>query len=138
MARGRRGPTCRPGMGPGAGGSGRRRRCPTRNNPRGSPPMARRLFFILCPILFAGVGCSTSGINVTLDTWKEGVEQYVRDVGKGDPVVLRDATYKGRPAFAQIGHPVSSEGTDAVGVLLGHRPIGGRPAFIYLVGLVHL
>jgi len=98
--------------------------------------MARRLFLILCPLLFAGVGgCSTSGINVSLDTWKEGVEQYVREVGKGDPVVLRDATYKGRPAFAQIGHPVPSEGTDAVGVLLSHRPIGGRPAFIYLVGL---
>ena len=100
-------------------------------------PMRRFGFFaLLCPVLFAGVGCSTSGINVTLDTWKEGVEKYVLEVGKGDPVVLRDATYKGRPAFAQIGHPVPSEGTDAVGVLLGHRPIQGRPAFIYLVGLV--
>jgi hypothetical protein len=91
---------------------------------------------LLCPLLAWVTGCSTPGVSVSLDTWKESVEQHVREVGMGDPVVLRDAAYKGRPAFAQIGHPVASEGTDAVGVLLGHRPILGRPSFIYLVGLV--
>jgi hypothetical protein len=101
-------------------------------------PHLRRLCLpaLLCPLLAWMTGCSTSGVNVSLDTWKESVEQHVREVGKGDPVVLRDAAYKGRPAFAQIGHPVPSEGTDAIGILLGHRPILGRPSFIYLVGLV--
>jgi hypothetical protein len=97
--------------------------------------MSRFRSALLIPLLASSIGCSTSGVRVDLDTWKESVEQYVRDVGKGDPVILRDATYNGRAAFAQIGHPNPAEGTDAIGVLLGHRPVLGRPSFIYLVGL---
>ena len=83
-------------------------------------------------------GCAGGGTrSVSMDTWREGVETYVNDVGKGDPAVLRDTTYQGRPAFAQLGNPIAAEGTDAVGVLLGHKPVMGRPAFIYLVGLVN-
>jgi hypothetical protein len=101
-------------------------------------PHARSLFVSsVALLLLSGItGCSTPGVSVSLDTWKEGVETYVKEVGKGDPVALRDATYKGRPAFAQIGHPISAEGTDVIGLLLGHRPVQGRPSFIYLVGLV--
>lgn len=83
-----------------------------------------------------GCGANTPSRSVTFDTWREGLEKYVDNVGKGDPAVLRDTTYQGRPAFAQIGDPIAAEGTDAIGVLLGHKPVAGRPSFIYLVGLV--
>ena len=82
-------------------------------------------------------GCAGGGTrSVSMDTWRQGVESYVNDVGKGDPAVLGETTYKGRPAFAQLGNPIAAEGTDAVGVLLGNKAVMGRPAFIYLVGLV--
>jgi hypothetical protein len=83
-----------------------------------------------------GCGANTPSRSVTFDTWRGGLEKYVDNVGKGDPAVLRDTTYLGRPAFAQIGDPIAAEGTDAIGVLLGFKPVAGRPSFIYLVGLV--
>jgi hypothetical protein len=93
--------------------------------------------FVLVTVAALCGGCGGGATrNVTFDTWREGVETYVNDVGKGDPAVLRDVSYKGRPAFAQLGNPLPAESTDAVGVLLGHRPVAGRPSFVYLVGLV--
>jgi len=94
-------------------------------------------FLVFCGLAVLCGGCAGGGTrSVSMDTWREGVETYVNDVGKGDPAVLRDTTYKGRPAFAQLGNPIAAEGTDAVGVLLGAKPVAGRPAFIYLVGLI--
>jgi hypothetical protein len=90
-----------------------------------------------CGLVALCGGCGGGGARaVSFGTWQEGVETYVNDTGKGDPAVLRDTTYRGRPAFAQIGNPLASDGTDAVGVLLGHKPVAGRPSFVYLVGLV--
>ena len=102
---------------------------------RAKPSLPAALPLLIALAAICG-GCGGGTRTVTFDTWREGVETYVNDVGKGDPAVLRDTTYKGRPAFAQIGNPIASEGTDAVGVLLGHKPVAGRPSFIYLVGLV--
>ena len=95
------------------------------------------LLAVACLAALCG-GCGGGGgtRSVSFDTWRDGVETYVTDTGKGDPAVLRDTTYKGRPAFAQLGNPIAAEGTDAVGVLLGHKPVAGRPSFVYLVGLV--
>jgi hypothetical protein len=87
---------------------------------------------VSCILLFT-TGCSTGGAHVDTATWQRNVETYVTDVGRGDPVVLRDVRYKDRPAFAQIGHPVPGESTDVVGLLLGPRTVNARPSLVYLV-----
>ncbi len=93
-------------------------------------------------MLFAG-GCAEPGpgprpMTVTLATWQNAVEQYVRDQGNGDPNVLRDTTLpNSQRGFALIGEADVEHSSDADGLLLGHRLIAGREWFIYLVGLIH-
>jgi len=93
-------------------------------------------------MLLAG-GCAEPGagprpMTVTLATWQQAVEQYVRDQGNGDPNVLRDTTLSNsQRGFAMIGDSDIEHSSDATGLLLGHRLIGGREWFIYLVGLIH-
>ena len=80
------------------------------------------------------VGCSTSA---SLNSWRSGVERYVNEQGNGDPGVLRDMTLTdGRKGFSVIGGAAPKGSTDANALLLGHRAIGGRGWFVYLVGLV--
>jgi hypothetical protein len=87
-------------------------------------------------LIAAMAGCASSH-QVTYPEWQHGVEKYVHDFGKGDPTTLRDMKIPdGRRGFALLGDPLPNNSTDAVGVLLAHRPIDGRPSFIYLVGLV--
>lgn len=92
-------------------------------------------------MLLAG-GCAEPGpgprpMTVTLATWQHAVEQYVRDEGNGDPIVLRDTTLPdSRRGFAMIGEPDIEHSSDASGLLLGRRLIAGRQWFIYLVGLI--
>ena len=87
--------------------------------------------FLLSP--FAG-GCAKS---VNFDTWRAGVEDYVKNHGGGDPAVLRelsvDASHAG---YRQIGTDRPSESTDAVGVLVGNATVADRPWIVFLVGLV--
>jgi hypothetical protein len=81
-----------------------------------------------------GIGC---GMAVNMSTWQQSVERYVRDDGRGDPNVLRDLTLdENRHGFAMAGAEDPSHGTDAKGLLLGHKMVGGRPWYIYLVGIV--
>jgi len=86
-------------------------------------------------ILLSMVGCTSA---VTIPKWQQGVERYVREDGRGDPNILRNTTVEtGRPGFAMIAAPDPKNSTDVKGVLLGHKRIGERPWFIYLVGLVN-
>jgi hypothetical protein len=107
---------------------------------RGGPSLGNSFRLVMALACLAavcgGCGANTPSRSVTIDTWRDGLQKYVDNVGKGDPAVLRDTTYLGRPAFAQIGDPIAAEGTDAIGVLLGHKAVAGRPSFVYLVGLV--
>jgi hypothetical protein len=87
-------------------------------------------------------GCSRA---VTMQTWQNGVERYVRDNGN-DPAVLRDVTLSGgqggRRGFGVIGKNDPRASTDVNGVLVAHEGVAGqerpeaRPWFIYLVGIV--
>src|SRR5438105_4556937 len=99
----------------------------------------RRIFLpaLLLVVLMSG-GCGSSSRSVNLPIWEKHVDQFVKEQGKGDPTVLRDVKIAdGIKGFAMLGAQDRGSSTDAVGVLLGHRPIQGRPSFIYLVGLVH-
>lgn len=79
-------------------------------------------------------GCGT---NVTMNSWQHDLERYVREDGQGDPAVLRDLKIDpNRPGFTQVGNEDPRHGTDAKGLLLGHKVVNGQPWFFYLVGLV--
>jgi hypothetical protein len=94
------------------------------------------LHSVFCICLFTGCG-GPNNQTVSLPIWQQHVEQYVHDFGKDDPTSLRDLTIPdGRKGFAVNGSPLPKDSTDAVGLLLAHRPVDGRPAFIYLVGIV--
>jgi len=98
---------------------------------------------IACLLMLLTGGCAEPGagprpMTVTLATWQHAVEQYVRDQGNGDPNVLRDTTLpNSQRGFAMIGEPDIEHSSDADGLLLGRRLIGGREWFIYLVGMIH-
>ena len=74
---------------------------------------------------------------VNFDTWRSGVEDYVRNHGGGDPTVLRElnATPSHR-GYKMISANRPSDSIDAVGVLVGNATISGRPWLVVLVGLV--
>jgi hypothetical protein len=84
-------------------------------------------------------GCNgATSQNTSLPGWQHAVEAYVHDIGKDDPGALGEVQIAGgRPGFAILGNPVPTESQDAVGVLLAHHPVAGKPAFIYLVGVVN-
>jgi hypothetical protein len=84
-------------------------------------------------------GCGgTPTRSVSLNSWQSNVEHYVKDTGRGDPASLGRTTLPdGRHGFAVIGDPIVKSSTDATGVLLGFRHYRGKPAFIYLVGLIN-
>lgn len=87
---------------------------------------------------FCLTGCTRT---VSIPAWQKNVEKYV-DAQGGDPLVLRDVTLPeqdnpaGRRGFAMIGGDHPNESTDAAGLLLGHRQVGSRRWFVYLVGLI--
>jgi len=82
---------------------------------------------------FAG-GCAKS---VNYDTWRAGVEDYVKNHGGGDPAVLRELNVDPSHAgYRMIGANRPSESTDAVGVLVGNAMVADRPWVVFLVGLV--
>jgi hypothetical protein len=96
-----------------------------------------RLYLPSPLLLVLLTGCGTATRSVSLPVWQKQVERYVHEEGKGDPTVLRDLTLAdGRKGFATLGSPDRANSTDAVGLLLGHRAIQGRPSFVYLVGVV--
>jgi len=89
-------------------------------------------------VALIGAGCSPPRRTVTLPVWKKNVEQYVKQQGNGDPVVLRDVTLPdSRRGYAVIGSDRPEQSSDGNGVLLGHRQIGGQNWFIYLVGIIN-
>jgi hypothetical protein len=88
-------------------------------------------------LIFTGCNGAASQ-NTSLPGWQHAVETYVHDIGKDDPASLGEVRIAGgRAGFAVLGNPLPTESQDAVGVLLAHRPIAGKPAFIYLVGVVN-
>jgi hypothetical protein len=85
-------------------------------------------------LIFLAAGC---GQQVTLRAWRNEVEHYVWDQGNGDPTVLRDVPTAGSwKGFSIISENDAASSTDVNGVLLGHRAIGSKNYFVYLVGLV--
>lgn len=100
---------------------------------------ARRICFSFASVFIAlciTSGC-TSGRRVTIPSWQESVVEYVNEEGEGSPSILREVTLRGgRRGFAVLGHPLPARAQDVVGLLLAHRPVRGRPTFIYLVAQV--
>jgi hypothetical protein len=95
--------------------------------------------FALLPVLSFMTGCGSSAAsqNASLSGWQGSVEHYIHEYGKDDPAVLGDLTIAdGRKGFAVLGQAVPTESQDAVGLLLAHRPIAGKPSFVYLVGFL--
>ena len=88
-------------------------------------------------ILLAMTACSGCQQRISLDTWKQSVEHYVWDQANGDPTVLRDLPTQGQwKGFAVISENDPQSATDINGLLLGHRPIGPTPHFIFLIGII--
>ena len=86
-------------------------------------------------LLFASTGCQQQ--QISLRTWQDSVENYVWDQANGDPSALRDLPTPGPwKGFAIISENDAAAATDINGVLLGHRAVGSKIYFIYLVGLV--
>ena len=91
----------------------------------------------LIALTAGGSGCA-GGSRVTIPTWQQRVEKFVRENGN-DPAVLRDVTLPGpdaRPGFAAIGSPDPNQSADVYAVLLGQRIIDNRPWIFYLAGEV--
>jgi len=79
-------------------------------------------------------GC---GGRANPETWRQHVTAYTREHAHGDLNVLsRMRTVDGRRGFTVLGADDPERSTDVVGLLLGHRVIGDRPWFVYLVGTV--
>jgi hypothetical protein len=95
------------------------------------------LAILVSLILTAGGCASSSNRSVSVSAWQKNVENYVKVQGQGDPTVLRDVTLPdSRKGYAMLGNPIVKDSTDAVGLLLGAPRIDGKPAFVYLVGIV--
>jgi hypothetical protein len=110
--------------------------CLERSVRRGHGTPALLVLLLLIPLLCGCNGAASQ--NTSLPGWQHAVEAYVHDIGKDDPAALGEVQLAGgRLGFAVLGNPVPTESQDAVGVLLAHRPIAGKPAFIYLVGVVN-
>jgi hypothetical protein len=95
-----------------------------------------KLFGLLAIVLLSmnAIGCGTT---VNMSTWQKDVERYVREDGRGDPNVLRDLTLDDhRHGFGVAGDEDPTHGTDAKGLLLGHKVVEGKPWYFYLVGIV--
>ncbi len=101
---------------------------------RGLKPgvLARVLILVLLTLITTGCGTT-----VNTSTWQQSLERYVREDGRGDPNVLRDLTLdENRQGFAMAGEEDPTRGTDAKGLLLGHKVVAGKPWYLYLVGVV--
>jgi len=86
-------------------------------------------------LLLASTGCHQQ--QVSLRTWQDSVENYVWDQANGDPSALRDLPTPGPwKGFSIISENDAAAATDVNGVLLGHRAIGSKTYFIFLVGVV--
>jgi hypothetical protein len=95
---------------------------------------------LLIPLVAAFVfstlagGCAKS---VNFDTWRAGVEDYVKNHAGGDPTALRELNADAsHPGYKIISADRPSESTDAVGVLVGNAVVSDRPWIVFLVGLV--
>ena len=91
---------------------------------------------LLLTLLLPLTGC-TSGRRVTIHDWQNAVVEYVNHEANGRPSILRDVTIRGgRRGFAVLGNPHPDKAQDAVGLLLAHHAVAGRPSFVYLVAQV--
>lgn len=82
-------------------------------------------------------GCAAHQEQASIESWQKSLEEYVWKECNGDPGGLRDVTLdSSRKGFALLGELDPTKAVDAHGLLLGHRQIGGRNWFIYLVALV--
>jgi hypothetical protein len=99
--------------------------------------MKRSLLF---PLVAAVVVCALAGgcaKSVNFETWRAGVEDYVRNHGGGDPAVLRELNASPEhPGYRLMSADHPSKSTDVVGVLVGNADVAGRPWLVFLVGLV--
>lgn len=94
----------------------------------------KQSLLLLVVVVFLSTGCAKS---VNFDTWRAGVEDYVKNHGGGDPAVLRELNVDSSHAgYRRIGADRPSESTDAVGVLVGNAVVSDQPWMIFLVGLV--
>lgn len=100
---------------------------------------AVRLPGLLAPALLWLGGCAAAPIRA----WETSLERYVADQGNGDPNVLRAMDRD--PAESDFNKIGAAKGgvpffsptrTDANGILVGRREVGGRGWYVFLVGTV--
>jgi hypothetical protein len=95
---------------------------------------------LLLPLVAAVLVSSLAGgcaKSVNFDTWRAGVEDYVKNHAAGDPTALRELNVDAsHPGYRLNGSDRPSESTDAVGVLVGNAVAADRPWIVFLVGLV--
>jgi hypothetical protein len=73
-----------------------------------------------------------------LSGWRNSVEKYVKERGKGDPAILREVTWpESRRQFSTIGGDDPHVSQDVRGVMLGFKQINGKRWFIFIVGVVN-
>jgi len=96
----------------------------------------RTTFAISIVLLLASAGCQQQQ-QVSLRSWQGSVEHYIWDQANGDPTALRDLPTPGNwKGFSVISENNPAAATDVNGVLLGHRTIGSKSYFLFLVALV--
>ena len=112
-------------------------RCPNLATPVRFPPMNRSLLACLAAVVMVSMLAGGCAKPVNFDTWRAGVEDYVRNHGGGDPAVLRELNASpSHPGYRLMSGDHPSKSTDVVGVLLGNTDVAGQPWLVFLVGLV--
>jgi hypothetical protein len=98
----------------------------------------RRFLRISVVVSLFLAGCASEPPDpVSLASWQHDLETYVWDRGNGDPTVLADLSWDDvHRGFTVMSDPLPQRSTDFIGLLLGHRYIGGQPYFVFLLGSV--
>jgi hypothetical protein len=93
---------------------------------------------LLLPLLLgSGCGVEPPPEPVTFQSWQTNLEHYIWNEANGDPNVLRDMSWDDvHHGFAIISDALPDRSTDAIGLLVAHRKIGGEPCFVFLFALI--
>lgn len=90
---------------------------------------------VVSPIVFC-FGCAGGGGSFA--DWRGSVERYVRERGRGDPIVLRQVNWpQSRHSFGSLGGDDPAQVQDSRGLLLSVETIGLDPWMIFIVGSVN-
>jgi hypothetical protein len=86
--------------------------------------------------IFLSLGCAGGGGD--FGDWRGSVERYVREQGRGDPVVLRQIGWpQSQRSFGSPAGADPAPAQDSRGLLLSVETIGMDPWMIFIVGSVN-